>query len=117
MAQPLQVSDLDGFTASDAALRRAGAGKAEVILARAGLLLAGDRALLEGIYMNGLSLKAVARASGASPRRVVYVESCPPPVVVRRPVIVINAGRHHGHHHHHRAHGHRGNRGHHGHHR
>jgi hypothetical protein len=48
------------------------------------------------VVVNPAPVVVVNRA----PRRVVYVDSCPPPVVVSRPVVVINRHRH-GHHHHH----------------
>jgi len=48
------------------------------------------------VVVNPAPVVVVNRA----PRRVVYVDSCPPPVVVSRPVGVINRHRH-GHHHHH----------------
>ncbi len=48
------------------------------------------------VVVNPAPVVVVNRA----PRRVVYVDACPPPVVVSRPVVVINGHRHgHGHHH------------------
>ena len=56
------------------------------------------------VVVNPAPVVVVNRA----PRRVVYVDAYPPPVVVSRPVVVIDSHRHgHRHHHRHRHHHHR----------